>query len=171
MNAYGESKLAGEMAISSTFTNYCILRTAWVLSHNRANFVTKVLSKARQTNVIHVVNDQVGSPTSSTYVANSTLKCIELDLTGTYHLSCAGYASWADVAEEVLEQAKGNDEVGLSEGCKVKRVPSSDYQTIAKRPLNSKLDCRKWAAVTGAQAPWWRDEVRDIVAKIGEFDS
>ena len=168
LNVYGQSKLAGEMAITETCKDYCILRTSWVLSHNRTNFVTKILSKARETPIIRVVDDQVGSPTSSTYIASSTMRCIDLDLTGTYHLACAGYASWANVAEEVMEQARKHGTIGLSDGAEVIRVHSDEYKTIAMRPLNSKLNCEKWKSASGIRPPCWKDEVHDIVAKISD---
>ena len=63
VNVYGESKLAGELAIQSVGGSYLILRTAWLYSMRGNNFVTKVLSWARKHEVLHIVDDQIANPT------------------------------------------------------------------------------------------------------------
>ena len=137
-NVYGMSKVQGEDAVRSLMTRYFILRTSWVFGKNGRNFVRTMLRLGKEKNEIRVVDDQVGSPTYTKDLARVICDLLPTDKYGIYHVRNEGFMSWCDFAKMIMQKA------GLP--CRVIPVPSSDYSTPAKRPLNSRLDGSKLAA-------------------------
>jgi dTDP-4-dehydrorhamnose reductase len=134
-NVYGMSKVQGEDAVRSLMTRYFILRTSWVFGKNGHNFVRTMLRLGAEKKEIRVVNDQVGSPTYTRDLARVICDMLPTEKYGIYHVRNEGYLSWYDFAKMIMEKT------GLP--CRVLPVPSSDYPTPAKRPLNSRLDGSK----------------------------
>ncbi|MBE0454308.1 MAG: dTDP-4-dehydrorhamnose reductase [Roseovarius sp.] len=165
LGAYGRSKLQGEEAVRAAGATHAILRTSWVVSAHGANFVKTMLRLARERDVLRVVADQVGAPTPATALADACLG-IALALraspekSGTYHFSGAPETSWAGFARAILDAA------GIV--CTVEDIPTAEYPTPARRPLNSRLDCRATAATFGIEQPDWHAGLNDILEEIGE---
>jgi dTDP-4-dehydrorhamnose reductase len=163
-NAYGRSKRAGEEAIRAVGGYYAILRTSWVFSAHGANFVKTMLRLSQTRDSLSVVADQVGGPTSARAIAAAALR-IAAGLgeapsrAGVYHFSGAPDVSWAEFATEIFRQA----------GRSVAVVPisTSEYPTPAKRPLNSRLDCRSTEAAFGLARPDWRQDLSDVLSELG----
>lgn len=160
-NAYGRTKLAGETAVQAARGPHAVLRTSWVVSPFGKNFVKTMLRLGAERERLTIVADQIGAPTPAADLAAACLAAIAglkdtPTLSGLYHVQGAPYASWADVAREVFEQA------GLS--CKVEDIPTSAYPTPAVRPLNSRLECSATTAAFGWGPPDWRDGLGDILA-------
>jgi dTDP-4-dehydrorhamnose reductase len=163
-NAYGASKLAGERAVAAATGEHVILRTAWIYAPYGKNFVRTMLTLAQTRDEVRVVDDQVGSPTYAPDIAAAIFVIARnlLDnpdnrqFRGLFHLAGSGETSWAGFAAEIFAflRAKGV--------CKAVLTPisSADYPTIARRPANSRLDCRKLARVHGLELPSWRDSLR-----------
>jgi len=160
INVYGESKLAGEIAVASRSSNYVILRTSWVCSPIGHNFVKTMLRLARDRDEIAVVDDQWGCPT---FAADLAAVIISIGDTlasaddrsrfyGIYHASGAGETTWCRFAREIMAQsaAKGGP------ACRVRAIASSEYPTRAKRPAYSCLDCSKIKRVFGMSPPGWQ---------------
>lgn len=63
LNVYGETKLAGELAVSQTLDSYFIVRIAWVFGNNGNNFIKTMLNVGKRFEELKVVNDQIGTPT------------------------------------------------------------------------------------------------------------
>ncbi|MEW6601500.1 MAG: NAD(P)-dependent oxidoreductase, partial [Nitrospirota bacterium] len=63
INQYGLSKLLGERYVSSLTNRFYIVRTSWLFGKKGKNFVDTISRLLEEKNEIHVVNDQVGSPT------------------------------------------------------------------------------------------------------------
>jgi dTDP-4-dehydrorhamnose reductase len=165
---YGASKLAGELAVTSTGGRALILRTAWVVSPWRHNFVKTMLRLARDRDSIGVVSDQVGSPTSAKDIARA-IQTIALRMvqdsaapTGIYHYVNSGRASWADLAEHVFTVSR---ELGGSSAA-VKRISTADYPTPVRRPGFSVLSTDKIERDFGIRPDDWRDSVKDVVQSI-----
>src|SRR5262249_25545827 len=147
LSVYGESKLAGEIAVASCTNNHVILRTSWVCSPIGHNFVSTMLRLARDRDEVAVVDDQWGSPTFAADLAAAIVsigdKVASADdpsrFSGVYHASSAGETTWCRFAREIMAQsaAKGGP------ACRVRAIVSSEYPTRAKRPANSRLDCSK----------------------------
>lgn len=130
-NVYGVSKVQGEDAVRSLMTRYFILRTSWVFGKNGKNFVRTMRRLGAEKKELSVVCDQIGSPTYAKDLARVICDMIPTEKYGIYHVRNEGFISWADFARMIMEKS------GLP--CRIIPVPSSEYPTLAKRPLNSRL--------------------------------
>ena len=146
LGIYGKSKLAGEQAIQQTCQRFAILRTAWVYgTYGQSNFVKTMLRLGREREEIRVVCDQVGSPTWARHIAEAIEKLLKADVTGIYHFTNSGVASWYDFAVAIFEEAR---QLGFP--LKVQQVvpiTTAEYPTPAKRPAYSVLSTKKIANV------------------------
>jgi dTDP-4-dehydrorhamnose reductase len=160
LGAYGRSKLAGEQAVRAAGGVHAILRTSWVFSAHGQNFLKTMLRLGADRDRLTIVADQIGGPTPARAIAAACLKIadqlsVDPSKSGTYHFAGAPDTSWADFARAIFGQA------GLA--CAVADIPSSEYPTPARRPLNSRLDCSRTEAVFGISRPDWRIDMSVIV--------
>lgn len=168
VNAYGRSKAEGEAAVAAANPDHAILRTGWIYSPFGSNFMATMLRLAGTRDVIHVVDDQVGAPTSAHALAEGVLAvarnlCEDDDRgrRGVFHMAAAGKASWADFAEAIFFESRRRG----GPTAQVERIPTAGYPTAAARPANSCLDCGKLKAVHGVALGPWREAVGPIVAR------
>lgn len=168
LGVYGASKLAGELAVRSGNPRSVVLRTAWVLSVHRSNFLKTMLRLAAERPTLRVVDDQHGCPTSARDIADA-LKTITLKMiadtdapTGVYHFVNAGETSWAGLAREVvaLSAASGGPSA-IVEG-----ISSADYPTPARRPSNSRLSTEKLAHDYAITPRPWQAAVAEIIVEL-----
>ena len=159
-NVYGVSKVQGEDAVRSLMTRYYILRTSWVFGKNGKNFVRTMLRLGAEKKELRVVSDQIGSPTYAKDLARVICDMIPTDKYGIYHVRNEGYVSWADFAKMIMEKS------GLS--CRIIPVPSSEYVTLARRPLNSRLSGKKLQAAGFAPMPTVADALDRYLAELKE---
>ena len=166
---YGASKLAGEKRVLAAHPDSVILRTAWVFSPFGTNFVRTMLRLATDRDEIAVVADQEGSPTSALDLADAILAIatkLRADptpaLRGVFHLANTGSASWFDVAETIFSASRRAG--GLHAA--IHRIGTADYPTEARRPANSRLDCRLMAERYGITLRPWRDAVQPVVYRL-----
>lgn len=169
LSAYGRSKLAGEQALSATHPNHVILRTSWVYSPFGHNFLKAMLKASESRDVVNVVTDQCGAPTSALDLAGGIITMakrlsIDLDpkLRGIFHLTGSGEASWADFAELIFTHL--HDLTGRS--IIVNRISSVEYPTAAPRPLNSRLSNEKIRETYGVVLPDWRQSVKMTLNRL-----
>jgi len=170
LTVYGRSKLEGERAVAAAQPNHVILRTAWVYSPFGKNFVRTMLSLAAQRAEVSVVADQHGSPTCAWDIADAILAVAKqmaerpetLALRGVFHLAGGGEATWAEFAEAVFAESRA---LG-GPSARVVPIPSSAYPTIARRPLNSRLNTDKIRAVYGLQLPAWRQSLAICIGRL-----
>jgi dTDP-4-dehydrorhamnose reductase len=171
INAYGRSKAAGEHSVAIAHPRHVILRTSWVYSPFDRNFVRTMLDLARKQAEVRVVTDQIGNPTAAGDLADGVL-AVARNLVeghgderyGTFHMAAAGATSWAEFAEAAF--AASAERGGPS--ARVVPIASTEYQTPARRPANSRLDCEKIARVHGVSLPHWRSSLAPCVARILE---
>ncbi|MGG2468156.1 dTDP-4-dehydrorhamnose reductase [Paraclostridium bifermentans] len=128
---YGTSKLMGEQFTKEFCSKYFIVRTAWLYG-NGNNFVKTMLKLAETNNELNVVDDQVGSPTSTVDLARAIVELMNTEYYGTYHGTCEGQCSWYDFAKKIFE-LKNID-------IKVNPVTSEEFKRPAPRPAYSVLD-------------------------------
>ncbi|WP_195335786.1 dTDP-4-dehydrorhamnose reductase [Paraclostridium bifermentans] len=128
---YGTSKLMGEQFTKEFCSKYFIVRTAWLYG-NGNNFVKTMLKLSETHNELNVVNDQVGSPTSTVDLSRAIIELISTEYYGTYHGTCEGECSWYDFAKKIFE-IKNID-------IKVNPVTSEEFKRPAPRPAYSVLD-------------------------------
>lgn len=137
INVYGASKLQGERYVQSALDNHFIIRTSWLYSEFGNNFVKTMLRLGSEKDEIHVVNDQIGSPTYAKDLAEAVLEIIISEYTqfGLYHYSNQGALSWFEFAKAIFNFTQ-ND-------IQVKPIPTSGYPTPAQRPQYSVLSSTK----------------------------
>lgn len=169
ISVYGASKLAGEIAVRDALNKHIILRTSWVVSPFGTNFIKTMLRLAADRDEASVVDDQIGSPTSALDIADTVFQIASVissapnsELFGTYHYSGRGHGSWADVADLILRlsQNSKNSKIVL------KRIPTSEYPTPAKRPLNSRLDTTKIERTFNVKPLDWTASVTRTVNRL-----
>ncbi|AWW27125.1 dTDP-4-dehydrorhamnose reductase [Acetobacterium carbinolicum] len=133
---YGESKAAGEKAVVETTPKYFVIRTAWLYGDGN-NFVKTMLELASKHPKLTVVNDQVGSPTSTVDLAAAIIDLMQTDYYGTYHGTCEGQCSWYDFAVEIfrLSGIKVAVEPVTSEQF-VRPAPRPKYSVLENKALN-----------------------------------
>jgi dTDP-4-dehydrorhamnose reductase len=167
---YGASKLAGEQAVIASGAHAIILRTAWVYCHTGKNFVRTMLNVGRTRDRLTVVADQVGCPTSAADLADGILAIAARlrdggwspEFGGVFHATGTGETSWHGLARAVFAEASRH-------GAKIPTVDpirTEDWPTPAKRPANSRLDCRRLETVFGVRLPDWRVSVARTVDRI-----
>ena len=172
VSVYGRSKLMGEQAVAAACLNHAILRTAWVYSPFGKNFVKTMLRLARTHDLVRVVSDQQGAPTSALDIADGVLQVAanlldhpqDQSLRGTFHMTGQGETSWAGLAERIFatSQALGGPTA------RVEPISTQDYPTPARRPANSRLDCSRLKAAHAVALPPWQDSVDACVARLLE---
>jgi len=163
LGAYGRSKLIGEEGIRDSGARHAILRTSWVFSAHGANFVKTMLRLGAEREELRIVADQIGGPTPAAAIADACLTLArglsEGRDGGTYHFSGRPDASWADFAREIFGQAELPT--------RVIDIPTTEYPTPARRPLNSRMDCTSIEAEFGVARPDWKAGLRDVLAELG----
>lgn len=128
---YGTSKLMGEKFTKEFSSKYFIIRTAWLYGEGN-NFVRTMIKLSETNKELNVVNDQIGSPTSTVDLATAIINLMETEYYGTYHGTCEGQCSWYDFAKKIFEIK--NIEI------KVNPVNSEQFKRPAPRPHYSVLD-------------------------------
>lgn len=166
VSVYGSTKLAGEKAIQNTCSRYLILRTAWVYGYfGKSNFVKTMLRLGGEREEIRVVADQIGSPTWAKDIA-IVIDCLMKnpalpEISGIYHYTNSGVASWYDFAVAIFEEAQQP-----SFPLKIQRVipiTTPEYPTPARRPHYSVLACSKISQLLGTYPPHWRQSLRKML--------
>lgn len=170
---YGQSKAEGEVAIRSVLKNHIIVRTSWLYSVYRHNFVKTILNLATEKKVIPVVADQFGSPTSAADLAEAVLtiaakigSAADLDW-GTYHYCGDGVTSWHGLAKEVLQLASPYAPLQTKH---VEAITTAEYPTPVKRPPYSALDCSRIKKVFGIDPKPWQQSLKRTIDRILQID-
>ncbi|MEO7277585.1 MAG: dTDP-4-dehydrorhamnose reductase [Sphingomicrobium sp.] len=171
LGAYGRTKLAGEEQVRAANPRHVIVRTAWVYSPFRHNFVKSIMAAACVRDVLTVVDDQHGNPTSALDLADGLLTMVErwrtqpeLGLGETYHLAGTGSTSWFGFAAAVMTQCA---RLGLPTA-DVKPISSADWPTPAKRPRNSRLLSDKFARDFDFWMPRWEPSLAKVVERLAD---
>lgn len=154
LNVYGQTKLEGELAVSSILDKYFIVRIAWVFGLNGKNFIKTMINVGKSHDEVRVVNDQIGTPTYTLDLSRLLVDMIETEKYGYYHVTNeGGYISWYDFTKEIYRQ------YGLN--TKVIPVTTEEYGlSKAQRPFNSRLDKSKLIENGFKPLPTWQDALR-----------
>ena len=153
LNVYGQSKLDGELAVSSILEKHFIVRIAWVFGLNGKNFIKTMIKVGKTHDTVRVVNDQIGTPTYTLDLARLLVDMVETEKYGYYHATNeGGYISWYDFCVEFYKQ------YGLE--TKVIPVSTEEYGlSVAARPFNSRLEKKKLVEAGFKPLPTWQDAV------------
>ena len=169
LNVYGETKLAGELAVSETLEKYFIVRIAWVFGKNGKNFIKTMLNVGKTHDTLTVVDDQIGTPTYTFDLARLLVDMLETEKYGYYHATNeGGYISWYDFTKEIFRQAVEMGHTEYSEDrLTVKPVTTAEYGVSkAARPFNSRLDKSKLVENGFTPLPTWQDALERYLKEI-----
>ncbi|EAL0984927.1 dTDP-4-dehydrorhamnose reductase, partial [Campylobacter coli] len=166
LNVYGKSKLRGEQVIVDINPkNTIVIRTSWLYSNYKGNFVHTVRNLGKKKGEINVVYDQIGTPTYARDLAEvilNILPYIQNDKPEIYHYSNEGIASWYDFAKEIMK---------LSQlGCNIKPIESKDFLALAPRPSYSVLNKQKIKEKFHIEIPYWRDSLEKCISMLQKDD-
>ncbi|NMG28673.1 dTDP-4-dehydrorhamnose reductase [Aromatoleum evansii] len=175
VNAYGRSKLAGEVAIRESGCDHLILRTTWVFAARGGNFVRTMLRLGAERELLRVVADQHGAPTWARNIADATAhvvtraqreRCEGDFASGIFNLASAGETNWHGFAEAIFATARTALPELTMKVASVEPIPASAYPTPAARPANSRLSADRLAARFGIAMPQWQDALRRCLEDI-----
>ncbi|MES2049501.1 MAG: dTDP-4-dehydrorhamnose reductase [Pseudomonadota bacterium] len=176
INVYGKTKLEGEQLIRASGCDHLILRTSWIYSNFGKNFLLTMLRLARERDELRVVNDQWGAPSSAVWLAATTRAIIkQLQATnstqlwwsknkGLYHLTPSGLTSWCGFAEEIFRLAKSGNMLEKP-APRLVGIPSSEYPTPARRPINSCLNSDLFKRQFSLDLPSWQSELSNCMTR------
>jgi dTDP-4-dehydrorhamnose reductase len=166
---YGKSKADGDALIQSTLEKHIIIRTSWLCSAHGTNFVKTMLRLGREKETIKVVNDQKGCPTFASDIAEAIIIITDRyfenkDLPwGIYHYCGKEETTWFAFAEQIFKLAGQNRTFKLKS---LLPIPSSEYPTPTKRPMNSVLDCKKIIKNFGIQPKPWKESLEKTLLDL-----
>lgn len=169
LNVYGQTKLDGELAVSSILEKYFIVRIAWVFGVNGKNFIKTMLNVGKTHDKLTVVCDQIGTPTYTYDLARLLVDMLETEKYGYYHATNeGGYISWFDFTEEIFRQAVALGYTEYStDRLTVAPVTTAEYGVSkAARPFNSRLDKRKLVEAGFEPLPTWQDALGRYLKEI-----
>ncbi|MBY7995840.1 dTDP-4-dehydrorhamnose reductase [Vibrio fluvialis] len=165
---YGQTKLAGELAVAQGCKKHLILRTAWVFGEHGNNFVKTMLRLAQTRDELNIVGDQFGGPTYAGDIADALIAMVDYieqgqqPAWGVYHFAGMPYASWYEFAAKIFQLAETKGV--LAKQPKIASIPTAAYPTPAKRPANSRLDCSKIENQFGIKPSDWVAALDNIQA-------
>jgi len=175
LNAYGDSKRAGEWAIAAGNCRHIILRTSWVYSAHGNNFVLSMLRLARELPELSIVSDQTGCPTWARNLARVSHEVIgqllkqknNTEHDGLYHYCDSTVTTWYDFAHLIFSTALGLGLLDKMPG--ILPVNSSQYPQIAERPMFSVLDSSAIQSTFGVEADKLKESLTACLQEI-EYD-
>jgi dTDP-4-dehydrorhamnose reductase len=167
LGAYGRSKLEGDRAVKASGADHLIFRPCWVYGARGQNFMLTMQRLAREREKVRVVGDQLGCPTWSRMIAETTALALKRVLAGAdrfayngeYHLAAFGQTSWHGFASRIIELMPEAERKCRA----VEQITTPEYPTPAKRPANSVLDCGKLEKTFGLRLPNWETSLRQVL--------
>ena len=176
VNSYGQAKRDGEIAIEKTGVKFLNFRTSWVYASRGKNFIKTMLMLAKSKEKLTIINDQVGTPTSASLIADVTAQALryyllandaeKIQLLGHYHLVPTGVTTWYEYAQFIFDLAKKQGETLMIK--EVLPTTTNNYPTPAKRPLNSRLNTQKIQTNFQLYLPKWQQGVEQAVIELLE---
>lgn len=169
LGAYGRTKLAGDKAIQQVGCDHLIFRLCWVYGARGGNFMLTMMRLAREREKLRVVQDQIGCPTWSRMIAETTALALKATRSpagtgprqGIYHLCSSGQTSWQGFASAIVELMPAD-----GKKChEVEGIASSEYPTPTQRPAYSVMSCEKLARDFGLRLPDWRESLGQVLEK------
>ena len=160
LGVYGESKLAGDLAIADSGARHWIFRTSWIYAPRGRNFMITILRLAREGKPLRVIDDQFGAPTTAAMIAGATAAAIsrfgarrDIPASGIYNMSAGGQTSWCGFARAILAE--------FESPCRIQAIAATEYVSAAKRPANSLLDNSRLTVSFGIRLPGWEEGLRE----------
>ena len=158
---YGASKLAGEQMVKDFCDRYFIVRTAWLYGEGK-NFVKTMLRLAETNDRLRVVNDQIGTPTSTVELAKAIQYLLDTENYGVFHGTCEGSCSWADFAAEIFRLGKRET---IVEGITTEQYKEMNPAS-APRPAYSVLDNYMLRLTGDYRFADWKDAIGEYMTGL-----
>ena len=163
LNFYGKTKLLGERKIINSKCNYIIVRTSGVYSNQNENFPSKIVELMNRNNELKVVNNQYISPTSVKTISKIVYLLLKKKYVNKiYHVSDREKTTWYNIANFIKKKISKKKNIR----CNVKKIKSSKFKTLAKRPLFSYLDCTKVEKELNLKLPNWKIQMEKQINYI-----
>jgi dTDP-4-dehydrorhamnose reductase len=163
ISVYGESKLAGEVAVLAASQRNWVVRVSWVFGPDRISFVDQVIGRAIKEDHVEAVADKWATPTYTLDVCRDLWHFLRtVGGGGVVHMSNEGVCSWQEYGQYALDCA-------AEAGCALKArsvggLKMSELKAfVAKRPPYSAMDTEKFTSLTGVRPRGWREAVRQHV--------
>jgi dTDP-4-dehydrorhamnose reductase len=174
INVYGRTKLAGERAIQAVGTPHLILRTSWVYSARGNNFLLKILRLAGEREELRIVDDQIGTPTWSRFIAEITAQMLQkisrplfAECSDVYHVTPSGQTSWYGFAKSIVENYRHiNCDSSRLKVKKLVSIVTNEYPTPASRPSYSVLSNEKLKEMVGKELTQWKSLLESAIVNI-----
>lgn len=160
-NVYGLSKRGGEIAIEKFGDRWIIIRVSWLCGQYGENFIKTMLRLSQEKEKLKVVDDQIGSPSYCFDVVEKTMKLVELDQTGIFHVSSKGAITWYDLTNEIIRLSGSNTTL--------EAVTSAEFPMKAKRPAYSLLNTQKIEGL-GLEPVTWKDGLKHLMNQLNKLN-
>lgn len=158
INAYGKSKLKGEILLTKNHKNSCIIRVQWTYGKNGNNFISKLISLSKERESLKVVDDQFGSPTWTHEAAKVIREFTVKKPKGIFHYAASGAASRYEVAKFAFEKLN----------IKTRIIPckTSEFKSAAARPANSTFCCDKIQSLLDKPIEMWQNALERFLKTL-----
>ena len=156
-SVYGSTKAEAEKMVQQMADRYFILRTAWLYGDGK-NFAKTMLRLAETNDMVKVVGDQYGTPTSAYELAKGIDSLLFTDNYGLFHATCEGSCNWAEFAAEIFRLA-GKD-------TKVQAITTAEYGAPANRPAHSVLENYMFKMTNGYMFADWHDAIEKYLKEL-----
>jgi dTDP-4-dehydrorhamnose reductase len=157
INAYGRSKAEGELRIRESGCAHLIVRTSWLYAPWGSNFVRTMARLGLERDVLRVVDDQRGRPTSVEHLVSATAAAVLAGADGTLHITDGGECTWFEFATAIVAH--------VSSTCRVEPCTSAEFTRPAPRPAYSVLDLEPVESLLGPMPPW-RDALAAVLPQL-----
>ena len=166
LSIYGKTKVEAEKAVMAIAPNSIIIRTAWLYSSFKVNFVKTMLRLMQEKEELRIVNDQHGTPTYAKDLAEAITIILEYAYEdvwkeGIYHFSNLGETTWYGFAEKIKELSN-------IENCRLKPIETKNYPTAAVRPMYTVLDKSKIQDNFHFIIPHWEESLKKFIEKLNQ---
>lgn len=158
LSVYGKSKLEGERHVQRLLEEFTIVRTEWLFGKGGKNFVTTVLSQAREKTPLHIVQDHIGSPTYAVDLSTAIFRLVAKGCRGIFHITNSASCSWYSFAREIIRLAEIPD-------VEITPVDWAFLKRPAPRPRYSVLDCERLRVETGLMMRSWKEALKEFMEK------
>lgn len=158
ISEYGRTKLTGEQLLAKSGCRHCIMRVEWTYGQAGNSFITKVVDRAKDNKSVKMVDDQVGSPTATVQAAQAVCELLRQKAEGLFHFASSGYVSRYEMATFIFDK--------LSMDVELVACKTSDFNSPAARPLNSRFDCSKIQALLDMRIEPWQVPLESFLRKL-----
>lgn len=160
LSVYGKTKLKGEENCLKNNPLTFVIRTSWLYSEFKSNFVKTMINLSQTKEELNVIYDQIGSPTYARDLAEFSIRAIEhINTNRILHFSNQGVCSWYDFARKAIE-LWGEKQI------RINPILTSQYHTKATRPKFSVFDKSESEKLLDIKIPHWEESLKECIKEL-----